>query len=68
MRSEEVEVGMRVMVDRSYWQVGGQVGEVTATFGHSSYLAVDLLLDDGRSELVWARSVWPMAEEHQAAG
>lgn len=72
MRSEEVELGMRVVVRSSYRQFGEQVGEVTATFGHPSYLALELLLDDGRSELFWARDVRPYSagveEVYAAAG
>lgn len=57
MRSEEIRIGMWVVVGGSDRPFDGQVGQVTATFGHPSFLALDLRFDDGRLELFWAKDV-----------
>lgn len=63
MRSEDIKVGMRVVVRRSDPEYGGQVGLVTHMFGHPSDLAVDLSFESGGKQLFLASNVWPYGEE-----
>ena len=68
MMSEEARIGARVIVGESgfrpeFW---GLTGTVRAKWGNPEYLALDVLLDDGRTHLFrgttsWRRSV---AEAH----
>ena len=55
MRSEEARIGARVIVGESgfrpeFW---GLTGKVRAKWGNPGYLALDVLLDDGRTQLFW---------------
>ena len=55
MRSEEARIGAKVMVGeaglRSEW--GGLAGTITGKWGNPEYLALDVLVDDGRTLLFW---------------
>jgi hypothetical protein len=55
MESTEVSVGKRVRVCepvlRPEWW--GMTGTVKGTWGHPEHLALDVLLDNGRSQLFW---------------
>jgi hypothetical protein len=53
--SEEALIGMRVRVSKSLLSADlmGLEGTITGRWGHLSYLALDVLLDDGRSQLFW---------------
>ena len=56
MRSEEARIGAKVMVGeesglRSEWR--GLAGTITGKWGNPEYLALDVLLDDGRTILFW---------------
>jgi hypothetical protein len=55
MRSEEARIGAKVMVGesglRSEW--GGLAGTIIGKWGNPEYLALDVLLDDGRTLLFW---------------
>ncbi len=55
MRSEEARIGARVRVSesgrRSEWR--GLMGTVSAKWGNPEYLALDVLLDEGRTQLFW---------------
>ena len=55
MRSEEARIGAKVMVGEvalgSEWQ--GLAGTITGKWGNPDYLALDVLLDDGRTLLFW---------------
>ena len=55
MRSEEARIGAKVMVGEaglgSEWQ--GLAGTITGKWGDPAYLALDVLLDDGRTLLFW---------------
>ena len=55
MRSEEACIGMRVKVSRDYRKsdLREMNGTIVHRYGDISYLALDVLLDDGRSELFW---------------
>ena len=56
MRSEEARIGAKVMVGEesglgSEWR--GLAGTIIAKWGNPNYLALDVLLDDGRTLLFW---------------
>ena len=55
MRSEEARVGMRVRVSTSPLtaDLGGTEGTITARWGDPTYVALDVLLEDGSRELFW---------------
>jgi hypothetical protein len=55
MMSEEALVGMRVRVRESIAtaDLRGIVGTVAGKWGSPDYLALDVLLDDGRTQLFW---------------
>lgn len=55
MRSEEVRKGMRVRVREDHDQpdLRGCAGTVMQVWGNPSYVALDVLFEDGRSELFW---------------
>jgi hypothetical protein len=53
--SEEMKIGKRVRVRENQrtatWR--GQEGTIAKRWGDPAYTALDVLLDDGRSELFW---------------
>jgi hypothetical protein len=55
MMLEQAMIGTRVRVGesglRSEWH--GRTGTITAKWGNTEYLAFDVLLDDGRTQLFW---------------
>jgi hypothetical protein len=53
--SEEALVGMRVRVRESLRRADlrGLEGTITGRWGSPHYLALDVLLDDGRTPLFW---------------
>ena len=55
MRSEEARIGAKVMVGEaglcSEWR--GLTGTISGQWGDPGYLALDVLLDDGRTQLFW---------------
>ncbi len=55
MLSEEALVGMRVRVrsSPSRAELRGLEGAITARWGNPDYVALDVLLDDGRTQLFW---------------
>jgi hypothetical protein len=55
MTSEEAVVGSRVRVSGQYRIVHlrGQVGMITKRWGDPRYVALDMLMDDGASQLFW---------------
>jgi hypothetical protein len=55
MMPEEAQVGMKVRVRESLLrsELRGQVGTIRAKWGSPDYVALDVLLDDGRLELFW---------------
>ena len=59
MQSHEALIGARVRVleaDRRP-ELRGMFGTIEQRFGHPEYLALDVRLDDGRSELFWAHGL-----------
>lgn len=55
MKSEEARIGMRVRVSEEHrkLELREMNGTIVQRYGDSSYLALDVRLDDGRSELFW---------------
>lgn len=55
MRSEEALVGTRVRVRDSLLRADLRLleGTITARWGNPNYVALDVLLDDGRTQLFW---------------
>jgi len=55
MVSEEATIGARVRVGESGWRSEwrGLTGTISARWGNPEYLALDLLLEDGRTQLFW---------------
>lgn len=55
MKSEEALIGMRVKVGDGHRkpELRGAVGTIVQRYGDPGYVALDVLLEDGRSELFW---------------
>jgi hypothetical protein len=55
MRSEQARIGARVIVGESGARPAfrGLTGKVRAKWGNPEYLALAVLLDDGRTQLFW---------------
>ena len=55
MRSEEAQIGMRVRVSEALHraELRGKVGMITRRWGDPHYVALDVLLDNGTSQLFW---------------
>ena len=55
MESEEARIGARVRVSesgrRSEWR--GLTGTVSGKWGNPEYLALDVRMDEGRTQLFW---------------
>jgi hypothetical protein len=64
--SEEAQIGKRVRVRENYhtaiWR--GREGTILKSWGDPTYTALDVLLDDGRSQLFWHHEL----EESDARG
>jgi hypothetical protein len=68
LQSHEALIGTRVRVletDRRA-EFRGMFGTIKHRFGHPEYLALDVRLDDGQLELLWAYGL-ESAEEEEAA-
>jgi hypothetical protein len=57
--SEEALIGARVRVCEPLLksELRGQEGTITKRWGKPNYLALDVLLDEGSSELFWAHEL-----------
>ena len=55
IRPEEAQVGKKVRVHESLHRADlkGKEGTITAKWGSPDYVALDVELDDGRSQLFW---------------
>ena len=55
MESKEARIGMRVRVGESVREseLRGLIGTIRGRWGDPEYLALDVLLDEGRLELFW---------------
>ena len=62
MRGEQARIGARVRVAesglRAEWR--GLTGTISARWGHPEYPAFDVLMEDGRSQLFWAKELEPV--------
>ena len=69
MRSEEARIGALVRVGesglRSKWR--GLTGRITARWGDPEYLALDVRLEDGRSQLFWHYELEEVPERGEPA-
>ena len=59
MLSEEARIGKRVRIrsDNRSTTLRGLVGTIEKRWGAPDYAALDVLLDDGRSQLFWYHEV-----------
>ncbi len=64
MMSEEARIGVRVRVGESGWRSEwlGITGTISGIWGNPDYLAFDVLLDDGRTQLFWYHELEEIAE------
>jgi hypothetical protein len=55
MRSEEARIGASVRVSDSglHSELRGLMGTVSGMWGHPEYLALDVRMEDGRTQLFW---------------
>ena len=55
MQSQEALIGMLVRVKEDYRkpELEGMLGVIKARWGGPNYVALDVCLEDGRSELFW---------------
>jgi hypothetical protein len=56
MLSEAAQIGKRVRIRAEQHRgpaLRGMVGTIEKRWGNPDYIALDVLLDDGRSELFW---------------
>ncbi len=64
MRSEDAQIGAKVRVGYSglhseWW---GLTGTVSGKWGNPEYLALDVRLEDGRTQLFWHHELEEIAE------
>jgi len=64
MMSEQTRLGLRVRAGESGWRSEwhGLTGTIRARWGNPEYLAFDVLLDDGRTQLFWHYELEEIAE------
>jgi len=64
MLSEEARIGKRVRVQADHRRTAlrGLVGTIEKRWGNPDYVALDVLLEDGRSELFWYHELVEVAE------
>jgi len=64
MRSEQAQIGAKVRVGysglHSEWR--GLTGTISGKWGNPEYLALDVLLDDGRTQLFWHHELEEIAQ------
>jgi hypothetical protein len=64
MLPEEAQIGKRVRIrqDHRSTALRGVVGTIEKRWGDPTYVALDVLLDDGRSELFWHHELEEIGE------
>ena len=64
MLSEEARIGKRVRIRQDHRSVPlrGLVGTIEKRWGNPDYVALDVMLDDGDSELIWHHELEEIAE------
>ena len=70
MESQEARTGTMVRVREGYRKtdIVGMRGTVRKRWGHPDYSAVDIELEDGRSELLWAHHLDVLEERDEPSG
>jgi hypothetical protein len=70
MESQEARSGTVVRVREGYRKtdIVGMRGTVRKCWGHPDYSAVDIELEDGRSELLWAHHLDVLEESDGPSG
>ena len=65
MRSEEAVIGAKVMVADSGWRSEwrGLTGTISARWGDPEYLALDVVLEAGRTQLFWHHELEEIVKE-----
>ena len=64
MLSEEARIGKRVRIRQDHRSVPlrGLVGTIEKRWGNPDYVALDVMLDDGDSQLFWYNELEEIAE------
>jgi len=64
MTSEEARIGLRVRVRDSLLrsELRGKAGTITGRWGSPEYVALDVLLDDGATQLFWHHELEEMKQ------
>ena len=70
METREARTGTTVRVKEGYRKrdLVGMRGTVQKCWGHPDYAAVDVLLEDGRMELLWSRELDVVPESAAPSG
>lgn len=70
MEPHHARTGMLVRVKEGYRKCDlvGMRGTVQGCWGHPDYAAVDILLEDGRSVLLWFRQLDVVGGSHAPSG
>jgi hypothetical protein len=70
LEPHEARTGTTVRVKEGYRkrELVGMRGTVRECWGHPDYLAVDIELDDGRSELLWFHQLEVVGESETPSG
>jgi hypothetical protein len=65
MRSEETRIGARVRVGQSGLrsELRGLTGKIIGRWGHPEYLALDVRMEDGSSQLFWHHELEELLEQ-----
>ena len=65
MRSEETSIGARVRVGESRLrsELRGLTGKIIGRWGHPEYLALDVRMEDGSSQLFWHHELEEVPEQ-----
>ena len=65
MRSEEANIGARVRVGEGGLRCAlrGLTGRIIRRWGHPEYLALDVLMEDGSSQLFWHHELEEVPEQ-----
>jgi hypothetical protein len=69
LESQEARPGVAVRVKDGHWksEFGGMRGTVEHRWGHPQHPALDVRLEDGRSELFWFHELEKAREEARTA-
>jgi hypothetical protein len=64
VRSEQARIGARVRVSESGWRSEwwGLTGTISAKWGNLEHLALEVQLDEGRTQLFWHHELEEIAQ------